>query len=63
MYTISIWIFAWMVYVLAVLVAVIIVMRAYALFETVETKEHEAEKILENIRRAFDGLRRSSESI
>ncbi len=63
MYTISIWIFVWMVYVLAVLVAVIIVMRAYALFETVETKEHEAEKILENIRRAFDGLRRSSESI
>ena len=63
MYTLPIWIFALMVYVLAILVSVMIVLRARTLFQTVETKEHEAEEMLENIRGAFEGLQSSSESI
>ena len=39
MYSISIWIFIWMVYVLAVIVAVFIIHRARSLFFTVEKKE------------------------
>ncbi|MCI9398753.1 MAG: chemotaxis protein [Lachnospiraceae bacterium] len=63
MYTISIWIFVCMVYILAIIVAVLIVQRAHSLFETVEKKEHEAEKLLENVRRAFENLQQSSGSI
>jgi Methyl-accepting chemotaxis protein len=63
MYTIPIWIFAWMVYALAIMVSVLIVLRARRLFETVETKEHEAEEMLENIRGAFEGLQQSSADI
>lgn len=63
MYTISIWIFAWMVYILALLVSVMIIIRARALFLDVETKECEAEGMLNNIREAFEGLQQSSENI
>lgn len=63
MYTISIWIFVWMVYVLALLVSVMIIIRARALFLDVETKEREAERMLKNIREAFEGLQQSSENI
>lgn len=63
MYTISIWVFVWMVYVLALLVAVMIVIRARALFLDVETKEREAEKMLGDIRGAFEGLAQSSGNI
>lgn len=63
MYTLSIWIFVWMVYVLAILVAVLIVQRARSLFLTVEKKEHEMEEMLENVREAFEGVQQSSERI
>ena len=63
MYTVSIWIFAGMVYVLAVLVSVMIVIRAKTLFLTVEKKEHEAEEVLNSIREAFEGLQQSSKNI
>lgn len=63
MYTISIWVFACMVYILAVLVAVLIVKRALSLFVTVEKKEHEAEKLVENVREVFERLQHSSEKI
>lgn len=63
MYTTSIWIFAGMVYILAILVSVMIVMRARALFLTVEKKEHEAEEMLNSIREAFEGLQQSSKNI
>ncbi len=63
MYTTSIWIFAGMVYVLAILVSVMIVMRAKTLFLTVEKKEHEAEEMLNSIREAFEGLQQSSKNI
>lgn len=63
MYTVPIWIFACMVYILAVLVAVLIVKRAIALFQAVESKEHEGEDLIGNVRSAFDGLQQSSESI
>ena len=57
MYTISIWIFVWMVYVLALLVSVLIVIRARSLFMD------EAERMLENIRGAFEGIEQSSGNI
>lgn len=63
MYTISIWIFVWMVYVLALLVSVMIVIRARSLFMDVESKEREAERMLENIRGAFEGIEQSSGNI
>ncbi len=63
MYTLSIWIFAWMVYALAVIVAVLIVMRARELFLNVEKKEQEMESLLSNVRGAFEGLQQSSEKI
>lgn len=63
MYTVSIWIFAGMVYIFAILVAVLIVKRALALFVTVEKKEHEAEELIRNVREVFEGLQSSSEKI
>ena len=63
LYEISIWIFIWMVYVLAISVAVFIVWRARSLFMEVEKKEQEAEEILENVRAAFEGLQQSSGKI
>ncbi|MDE7200805.1 MAG: chemotaxis protein [Lachnospiraceae bacterium] len=63
MYTLSIWIFIWMVYILAVLVTVFIVIRARQLFSTVEKKETEVESLLQNVRSAFDGLQQSSTRI
>ena len=63
MYTMSIWFFVWIVYALAVIVAVFIVIRARSLFHMVETNEHEVEGLLENVRFAVGGLQQSSEKI
>ncbi len=63
MYTLPIWIFIIMVYVLAIAAAAFIVFRARSLFTTVEQKEGEVEELLENIRGAFEGLQESSQSI
>ncbi len=63
MYTFSIWIFVWMVYVLAAMVAVFIVQRARSLFLAMEKKETEVEGMLGNVRRAFEGLEESSGKI
>ncbi len=63
MYSFSIWIFIWMVYALAVIVAVFIIQRAKSLFLTVEKKEHEMEELLGNVRRAFDGMEDSTGKI
>lgn len=63
MYTVSIWIFACMVYILAILVAVLIVKRTLSLFLTVEKKEQEGETLIENVRQAFEDLQKSSEII
>ncbi len=63
MYTLPIWIFIIMVYVLAIAAAAFIVFRARSLFAAVELKEGEVEELLENIRGAFEGLQESSQSI
>lgn len=63
MYTFPIWIFILMVYTLAVLAAVMIIMRARSLFLTVEKKEGEVEDLLDNVREAFTGLQESTDSI
>ncbi len=63
MYTLSIWVFIVMVYVLAIAAAVFIVFRARSLFAAVEQKEGEVEELLNNVRGAFEGLQESSQSI
>ena len=63
MYTFSIWIFSWMVFILAVIVATVIVIRARKLFATVEQNESQMEGLLADVREAFHGLQQSSENI
>lgn len=63
MYTFSIWIFVWMVYILAALVAVFIIQRARSLFLDVEQKEQKMEVLLTNVNSAFQGLEESSGKI
>lgn len=63
MYTFAIWIFVWMVYVLAVAATLMIVNRARSLFLNVEQKDGEMKKILKNVRSAFEGLQQSAEKI
>ena len=63
MYTLPIWVFIIMVYVLATAAAVFIVFRARSLFMTVEQKEGEVETLLNNVKGAFEGLQESSQSI
>ena len=63
MYTLPIWIFIIMVYVLAIAAAAFIVFRARSLFAAVEQKEGEVEELLNNVRGAFEGLQESSRSI
>lgn len=63
LYSIAIWVFILMVYILAIFVAVFIVQRARSLFMDVEKKETEAEELLGNVRGAFEGLQQSSERI
>lgn len=63
MYTLPIWVFIVMVYILAIAAAVFIVFRARSLFAAVEQKEGEVEELLANVRGAFEGLQESSQSI
>lgn len=63
MYTLSIWIFIWMVYALAIVVAVFIVVRAHALFSAVEKKETEEQSLLQNVKTAVGELQQSSTRI
>lgn len=63
MYTLAIWIFILMVYILAVLAAVLIVTRARSLFLDVESKEQEVEDLLGNVRTAFEHIQESSGNI
>lgn len=63
MYTFPIWVFILMVYVLAVLAAVMIIMRTRALFMDVEKKEREVETLLGNVRQAFTGIQDSADRI
>ena len=63
MYTLPIWIFIWMVYALAIIVAVFIVVRAHAMFSAVEKKESEEETLLQNVKTAVNELQHSSTRI
>ncbi len=63
MYSKAIWIFVWLVYALAVIVAIFIIQRARSLFLKVEQKEREVEGLLDNVRGAFEGLEESSGKI
>ncbi len=63
MYSLAIWIFIWMVYILAAAAAAMIVNRARELFRAVELKENETLKILDNVRSTFDEIQHSSEKI
>lgn len=63
MYTFPIWIFILMVYVLAVLAAAMIILRARSLFLDVEKKEGEMETLIGNVRQAFTGIQESTDHI
>ena len=63
MYTLPIWIFIAMVYILAILAALLIITRARQLFVTVEQKEHEAEELVDNVRVAFEQVQQSTVDI
>lgn len=63
MYTLPIWVFILVVYVLAIFGAILIITRARTLFITVEQRERESEELLENVRRAFDQVQQSSGNI
>ena len=60
MYTLAIWIFIVLVYILAIMGAVLIITRAHALFKDVEQKEAEAKQLLENVRGVFEQVKQSS---
>lgn len=63
MRTVSIWIFVLMVYILALLVAIMIVMRAHQLFAAVEEGDKENEELLGNVQKAFETLEESYKKI
>lgn len=63
MYTLSIWVFAMLVYVMAVMAALAIVSRTRSLFLEVEEKEKESGELLINVKGAFDKIQDSSNQI
>lgn len=58
-----VWIFIMIVYLLAVLVAVLITRHTYELFKKIETEEIKMEHLISSVRTAFEGLKASSEKI
>lgn len=63
MYTLSIWVFVMLVYVMAVVVALSVVSRARSLFLTVEEKEKESGELFNHVREAFEKIQDSSNQI
>lgn len=63
MHSVVIWVFILIVYILAVLAALLIADRTYRLFTEVETKENKVVDVMEKVKTAFDGLKQSSEDI
>lgn len=63
MHSLVIWIFILIVFILAVVAALLITDRTYRLFEEVETKENKVVGLMEEVKVTFDGLKQSSESI
>ncbi|MBD5453168.1 MAG: chemotaxis protein [Lachnospiraceae bacterium] len=61
--TIAIWVFVALVYVLAILAALLVITRTRQLFVTVEQKEHEAEELVDNVRIAFEQVQQSTVDI
>ncbi len=62
-FSVAVWIFVWIIYLLAAAGTYFIVLRICELFRTVEKKENEVEMMLENVRGAFEGLQQSSAKI
>lgn len=63
MRTLAVWVFCLLVYTLALLVAIMIVLRARELFATVETHEKESEHLLKDVENAFENLEEASGKI
>lgn len=63
MYTIPIWIFILILYIIASLIAIIISSRTYKLFEYMEVKEKESATILDNVKESVTNLEKSSDII
>lgn len=63
MHSIPVWVFIMLVFMLAVLVAVIITSRTYHLFATVEKEETMMTGFIDNVKNAFESLQQSSGNI
>lgn len=63
MHSVIVWIFIGIVFVLAVLAAVLITQQTYVLFGDLEKQEEKSDELIDNVRNAFEGLEQSSEKI
>lgn len=63
LHNLPVWIFILLVYLLQVIAAYVISARTFGMFKKVAEKDAEEEKLLENVKNAFEDLQQSSESI
>ena len=63
MHSWTVWVFIGIVYVLAVIGAIMTAKETYGLFATVEDKEQELRGVIENVKNAFEKLGESSDNI
>lgn len=63
MHNVPVWVFITIVYILSAVAAYLISQKTYHLFEVVAEKEMDEEKLLGNVKDAFENLQRSSENI
>lgn len=63
MHNVVVWIFIGVVYILALIGAVLIASQSYSLFTEVESKNENTQRLLGNVRNAFDDIQESSGSI
>ena len=63
MNNLTIWIFILIVYIIAVMAAVLITKRTYSLFVSIESQEGEMSKLLDNVKSSFESLQESSKNI
>lgn len=63
MNNLTIWIFILIVYIIAVMAAVLITKRTYSLFVSIESQEGEMSNLLDNVKSSFESLQESSKNI
>ena len=63
LHNLPVWIFIMLVFLLQVIAAYVISSRTFGMFKKVAEKDADEEKLLENVRGAFESLQKSSENI